>query len=203
MGKHDATGKRLMQLAVGSLFIDWGPSVDINFGPGAGKANMSHFPCVPVIRKPAVQQAQAVLRRFVSPDDFRVVMVREGSRRPWRRDGRAIMNEFDLGDGIGSVVGPSAASTVKWLSPFQIPRSEAIVRVTTSGTKRRDMADIERISAEEAHRKAKANQALLVCAYEDEAKCRMVNLDGSISLTSFEARVASLPKTQEIIFYCA
>jgi hypothetical protein len=65
------------------------------------------------------------------------------------------------------------------------------------------MADVERISVEEAHRKAKANQALLVCAYEDEAKCRMVNLDGSISLTSFQSRAASLPKTQEIIFYCA
>jgi hypothetical protein len=65
------------------------------------------------------------------------------------------------------------------------------------------MADIERISVEEAHGKAKAEQALLVCAYEDEAKCRMVNLDGSISLTSFQSRVASLPRTQEIIFYCA
>jgi hypothetical protein len=61
------------------------------------------------------------------------------------------------------------------------------------------MAEIERISVEQAH--AKANQALLVCAYEDEAKCRMLNLSGSISLVSFQSRVASLPKTQEIIFY--
>jgi len=65
------------------------------------------------------------------------------------------------------------------------------------------MADIERISVEQAHQKVNAKQALLVCAYEDEAKCRMVNLEGSISLTSFQSRVASLPKTQEIIFYCA
>jgi hypothetical protein len=65
------------------------------------------------------------------------------------------------------------------------------------------MADVERISVEEAHGKAKANQALLVCAYEDEAKYRMLNLDGSISLASFQSRVVSLPKTQEIIFYCA
>jgi hypothetical protein len=61
------------------------------------------------------------------------------------------------------------------------------------------MAEIERISVEQAH--AKANQALLVCAYEDEAKCRMLSLSGSISLVSFQSRVASLPKTQEIIFY--
>jgi len=68
---------------------------------------------------------------------------------------------------------------------------------------RGDMADIDRISVEEAHRKTNANQALLVCAYADEAKCRMINLEGSISLTSFESRASSLPKTQEIIFFCA
>jgi hypothetical protein len=65
------------------------------------------------------------------------------------------------------------------------------------------MADVERISVEEAHGRVTSNQALLVCAYEDEAKCRMVNLDGSMSLATFQSRVASLPKAQEIIFYCA
>jgi len=65
------------------------------------------------------------------------------------------------------------------------------------------MADIERISVEDAHKKLKENQVLLVCAYEDEAKCRMLNLDGSISLTSFQKKAASLPKSQEIIFFCA
>ena len=64
-----------------------------------------------------------------------------------------------------------------------------------------DMADIERISAQQAHAKTTANQALLVCAYEDEAKCRIFNLEGSISFTSFKSRVQSLPKSQEIIFY--
>jgi hypothetical protein len=63
--------------------------------------------------------------------------------------------------------------------------------------------DIPRITVEDARRKVQANQALLVCAYEDEAKCRMVNLEGSIPLTSFQARAASLPKDQEIIFFCA
>jgi hypothetical protein len=63
------------------------------------------------------------------------------------------------------------------------------------------MADIEGIDAQQAHTKAKSNQALLVCAYEDEAKCRRLNLDGSISFASFKSRVNSLPKSQEIIFY--
>jgi hypothetical protein len=65
------------------------------------------------------------------------------------------------------------------------------------------MPDIERISVEVAHRKVTANQALLVCAYEDEAKCRVLNLEGSISLTNFQTKAASLPKDQEIIFFCA
>ena len=65
------------------------------------------------------------------------------------------------------------------------------------------MQDIERISVEEAHRKVAANQALLVCAYEDEAKCRVLNLEGSIPLTNFQTKAASLPKSQEIIFFCA
>lgn len=65
------------------------------------------------------------------------------------------------------------------------------------------MADIERISVGEAHTKVAASQALLVCAYDDEAKCRKLDLHGSISLTSFESKAASLPKDQEIIFFCA
>jgi len=63
------------------------------------------------------------------------------------------------------------------------------------------MAGTERISVQQAYKQAKSNHALLVCAYEDEAKCRMFNLDGSISFTSFKSRVNSLSKSQEIIFY--
>jgi hypothetical protein len=63
------------------------------------------------------------------------------------------------------------------------------------------MANIERISVQQANAKTKANQALLVCAYEDDAKYQRLNLDGSISFASLQSRAASLPKTQEIIFY--
>ena len=63
------------------------------------------------------------------------------------------------------------------------------------------MADIERISAQQARTRVQANKALLVCAYEDEAKCRMLNLEGSLSFTKLQARASSLPKAQEIIFY--
>jgi len=63
------------------------------------------------------------------------------------------------------------------------------------------MPDIERVNTQQAHTKVTSNQALLVCAYDDEAKCRMLNLEGSISFASFKSRVNSLPKSQEIIFY--
>jgi hypothetical protein len=65
------------------------------------------------------------------------------------------------------------------------------------------MADVSRIGVEEARRKVAAGEALLVCAYDDEEKCNKVRLEGAINMTQFASRVATLPKDQEIIFYCA
>ena len=65
------------------------------------------------------------------------------------------------------------------------------------------MAEIQRISVEDAHKRVDAGQALLVCAYDDEARCRMIDLAGSVPLTTLQPQVGSLPKNQEIIFYCA
>ena len=64
------------------------------------------------------------------------------------------------------------------------------------------MAEIERISVADARNKLQAKQALLVCAYPDEAKFNAARLEGAIPLAGFEARAATLPKSQEIIFYC-
>ena len=64
------------------------------------------------------------------------------------------------------------------------------------------MAEIERIGVADARGKVQAKAALLVCAYADEAKFNSARLEGAISLASFEARAPSLPKGQEIIFYC-
>jgi hypothetical protein len=63
------------------------------------------------------------------------------------------------------------------------------------------MAEPERITPEEAHQKLKAGEAVLVCAYEDEAKFKMMRLQGSISFNEFKLRLRSLPKDQEIVFY--
>ena len=46
-----------------------------------------------------------------------------------------------------------------------------------------------------------AGKALLVCAYEDEAKFKMLQLEGAISLSEFKSKLPSLAKDQEIVFY--
>lgn len=77
----------------------------------------------------------------------------------------------------------------------------AACSIRSSDAMRDAMTDIERISPQQAYAKVSSNQALLVCAYEDEIKCRTLNLEGSISFTNFKSRVQSLQKSHEIIFY--
>lgn len=63
------------------------------------------------------------------------------------------------------------------------------------------MADPERISPKEAYNRSKSG-ALLVCAYDDEDRCRKLRLEGAVSLNDFKTKLPSLSKDQEIIFYC-
>ena len=65
------------------------------------------------------------------------------------------------------------------------------------------MAAPIRISPEQTRRKVTSGSALLVCAYDDEEKCKKLHLEGSISLTEFKFKCSALAKNQEIIFYCA
>ena len=44
--------------------------------------------------------------------------------------------------------------------------------------------------------------ALLVCAYDDENRCAAMKIPGSLLLRELDDRLRSLPKTQEIVFYC-
>jgi len=62
----------------------------------------------------------------------------------------------------------------------------------------------ERISPRHAHEHRESDSnALLVCAYDSEAKFQQNHLDGAISQDEFRSRVDSLAKDWEIIFYCA
>jgi hypothetical protein len=62
--------------------------------------------------------------------------------------------------------------------------------------------EVQRISVADARAAVGAGRALLVCAYDD-AKCSRIRLEGAITLRDLEQRAASLPKSQEIILYCA
>ncbi len=58
-----------------------------------------------------------------------------------------------------------------------------------------------RVAPEEVYQKLKSGTLLFVCAYEDEARFRTMQLEGAISLSEFKSRLATLPKDQEIVFY--
>jgi len=59
----------------------------------------------------------------------------------------------------------------------------------------------DRVSVEETRRRLLAGEpVLLVCVYPD-ASYRRSNLEGSISMSAFLARLPSLPKEADIVFY--
>jgi hypothetical protein len=65
------------------------------------------------------------------------------------------------------------------------------------------MAEAVRVSPDVVRPKLKSGALLLVCAYDDEEKFKQMKLEGAISLSAFEAKLSSLQKSQEIVFYCA
>lgn len=63
--------------------------------------------------------------------------------------------------------------------------------------------EIERIDPGQAREDMTTRDALLVCAYESQEKCRKNQLDGALSLQELQALEDKLPRNREIIFYCA
>jgi hypothetical protein len=64
------------------------------------------------------------------------------------------------------------------------------------------MPETVRLSPQEAKARIDSG-ALLVCAYEDEDKCRLLRLEGSLTLGELRSRLPELSLDQEIVFYCA
>ena len=62
----------------------------------------------------------------------------------------------------------------------------------------------ERVSPKDVWDRVRAgSDLLLVCGYDDDAKCRANQLKGAITFNEFRSRADSLPKEQEVVFYCA
>lgn len=64
------------------------------------------------------------------------------------------------------------------------------------------MRDIKRIEPSEA-RQHVISGAILVCAYESDEQFLRDPLEGAISLQEFQSRLATVNKSQELLFYCA
>ncbi len=62
---------------------------------------------------------------------------------------------------------------------------------------------VERIDPLAARVHLASSNAWLVCAYDSAEQCQANRIDGAIALAELEAKAASLPRSQEIIFYCA
>jgi len=64
------------------------------------------------------------------------------------------------------------------------------------------MEGIPKVSASEAHQKVKDGQALLVCAYESDARFAKFHLEGAIPFSEFKKLFPKMGMEQEVIFYC-
>ena len=65
------------------------------------------------------------------------------------------------------------------------------------------MSEVNLVAASEAYTRAKSGSALLVCAYDSDEKFRNVHLEGALSLGEFKAKLNTIDRGKEIIFYCA
>ena len=65
------------------------------------------------------------------------------------------------------------------------------------------MANVERITPEQARNAVATGRAWLICAYDDRQRCRSMMLDGAIDMDELQARLPTAAKDQPMIFYCA
>ncbi|OGR33065.1 MAG: ArsR family transcriptional regulator [Desulfuromonadales bacterium GWC2_61_20] len=65
------------------------------------------------------------------------------------------------------------------------------------------MTEVPRITPQEARPRILSGEALLVCAYEDDAKFRLLRLQGAIPYSTFAASLSGIAKARELVFYCA
>jgi len=63
------------------------------------------------------------------------------------------------------------------------------------------MPNADRIDAQQARQRVQSGEALLVCAYDDEKKCRGLGIEEAVTLTELRSR--DIGRDHEIVFFCA
>ena len=62
----------------------------------------------------------------------------------------------------------------------------------------------ERISADSVQQAISSGEdVLLVCAYEDEEKCRNAYLEESITLKQLQSELDDMQRDRQLVFFCA
>lgn len=87
-----------------------------------------------------------------------------------------------------------------YLLVFVLSLTTMLVSTSWASYTKEDKA-IGRISPEDAHQLVKSGQALLVCSYDDDS-CKSKLIQGALLQSELEARLPSLSKETQIIFYC-
>lgn len=64
------------------------------------------------------------------------------------------------------------------------------------------MADVKRVDPSEVRRAVAEGDALLVCAYDDPAKCGGFAIEEAISYSDFRERAKSLSQDRSIVLFC-
>jgi hypothetical protein len=59
------------------------------------------------------------------------------------------------------------------------------------------------IDPTQAREKVQSGRARLVCAYDEEEKCRKILLDGATTMSRFREEMPRVSKDEEIILFCA
>lgn len=65
------------------------------------------------------------------------------------------------------------------------------------------MNDDLRIDVDVAREHSASGRALLVCAYDDDEKCRKMRIKSALTMSEFRKTKARTDKRDEIILYCA
>ncbi|MGD8661435.1 MAG: hypothetical protein PVH37_15970 [Desulfobacterales bacterium] len=86
------------------------------------------------------------------------------------------------------------------LLAFVLSLTTILVTTSWASNTKADKA-VERISPEDARQLVESGQAVLVCSYGDDS-CKSKLLEGALTKSELDARLASLSKDTQIIFYC-